>query len=80
MARAPGYSLHPNHSGHTDDSCIFLSSFEDSYSRNNKSVSEKRLRCFPHCNTSGHRNQGFCGDDIIALYTTPLYISDNNIG
>lgn len=50
-----------------------------SYLRNNKSSQIKRLRCFPSCNPTGHKAQGFCGSSVkVTLRFTTNY-SDEDI-
>ena len=39
----------------------FISTFEESYLRNNRRGGQKNLRCFPTCSERGHRASGFCG-------------------
>eukprot|EP00942_MAST-04A_sp_MAST-4A-sp1_P010440 g10440.t1 len=50
---------------------IFLNKFRDHYVRNNRSKGQKNLRCFPHCNTSGHTDHGFCGAMLACRGITP---------
>ncbi len=50
-----------------------------SYLRNNKSSQIKRLRCFPSCNPTGHKAQGFCGSVVKATLRFATNYSDDDI-
>ena len=50
-----------------------------SYLRNNKSSQIKRLRCFPSCNPTGHKAQGFCGSAVRTTIRFADYYSDDDI-
>jgi hypothetical protein len=45
------------------------------YLRNNKSDCSKRLRCFPTCCSDGHATKSFCGNELSAIITSPLYVT-----
>ena len=43
----------------------FDTTFLHEYIRNNKSATQKNLRCFPHCGASKHVTYGFCGAPVV---------------
>jgi len=42
----------------------FLNTFRPRYQRNNKHNKAKNLRCFPECTRNGHKESGFCGQQL----------------
>lgn len=43
----------------------FLDDFKPRYQRNNKTVEQKNLRCFPQCSAGAHVAHGFCGRPVV---------------